>query len=166
MSSTRGSVIAWGWKLRHHLSDGSGDGACSFLSPQWECQLEIFPIVPTARKDGRAAYPRSSTAIGTKAKGRFLLRDLALSVPIFGDPGRLPDHNSCIPESLSTHEPKPAVSSLFHNTLAAKAFHYHPSPVAWRESRCRFSKMAVSPLSPLEDHSSVESNTTLHQRKC
>jgi hypothetical protein len=26
-------------------------------------------------------------------KGRFLLRDLALSIPIFGDPVRLPDHN-------------------------------------------------------------------------
>jgi hypothetical protein len=32
-----------------------------------------------------------------KAKGRFLLRDLALSVPIFGDPVLVPDHNACHP---------------------------------------------------------------------
>jgi hypothetical protein len=32
-----------------------------------------------------------------KAKGRFLLRDLAPSVPIFGDPVLVPDHNACHP---------------------------------------------------------------------
>ena len=85
---------------------------------------------PTARKDGRAAYPRLSIAIGTKAKGRFLLRDLAL-VPIFGDPGQLPDHNSCIPESPSSHEPKPRFPRSSTTHSPQKLFHYPQSPVAF-----------------------------------
>jgi hypothetical protein len=32
-----------------------------------------------------------------KMKGRFLLRELALSIPIFGDPVRLPDRNFGFP---------------------------------------------------------------------
>jgi hypothetical protein len=38
-----------------------------------------------------------STMAPTKARGRFLLRDLAPSVPIFGDPVLVPDHDACHP---------------------------------------------------------------------
>jgi hypothetical protein len=95
------------------------------------------------------------------------LRDPALSVRFFGDLVRLPDHNICDLEVIQQNtnlRPRFPHSSVI--TLAAKAFHHHPFPVARTESRYRFSEMAVSPLPPLEDCSSVESNTTLHQREC
>jgi hypothetical protein len=36
-------------------------------------------------------------------------------------------------------------------TLAVRASHHRPFPVAWTEYRCRFSRTIVSRLSPLED---------------
>ena len=62
--------------------------------------------------------------------------------------GSGPDHNACRPESLGTHEPRPQFPRSSMTTLAAKVFHCHPFPVAWTESRCRFSEMTVTPLSP------------------
>jgi hypothetical protein len=50
------------------------------------------------------------------------LRDLALSVPIFGDPVRLPDHNFALPESLVTHELTLARSLLFSDHCRRKNF--------------------------------------------
>jgi hypothetical protein len=40
---------------------------------------------------------RMSIKTCTKAKGRTLLRELALSAPIFRDLVRVPDHNVCHP---------------------------------------------------------------------
>ena len=37
------------------------------------------------------------------------MRDLALSIPTFGDPVRVPDHNACHPESFGTHERQPVL---------------------------------------------------------
>jgi len=85
-----------------------------------------------------------------KAKGRFLLRDLALSVPIFGDPVLVPDHNACHPGIV--RHPRAtarAFTSLFHDHIRCKSFsNRRPFPVARTESRCRFSETAASPLSP------------------
>lgn len=100
-----------------------------------------------------------------KMKGRFLLRDLALSIPIFGDPVRLPDHNFCFPRI--TQDSRTCVRALlaFLRSLSPQELpRRHPFPVAWPESRCRFSKMTVCSLSPLEDRSPVESNTTPQQQ--
>jgi hypothetical protein len=56
-----------------------------------------------------------------KAKGRVLLRDLALSVPIFRDLVRVPDHNACYPESFGTHELTPVFTSLFYDHTRCKS---------------------------------------------
>jgi hypothetical protein len=78
----------------------------------------------------------------TKAKGRFLLRDLAPSVPIFGDPVLVPDHNASYRESFGTHEPKPAFTSLFYDDTRCKSFpttaHFQlPGPSLVADSRRR-----------------------------
>ena len=96
-----------------------------------------------------------------KMKGRFLLRDLALSIPIFGDPVRRPNHNFGflrITWDLRTYARM--LLALLRSLPPQELARRHPFPVAWPESRCRFPKMTVCLLSPLEDRSSVESNTT------
>jgi hypothetical protein len=69
-----------------------------------------------------AASPRAAAAASTKAKGRFLSRDLALSIPIFRDLALVPDRNACYPESFSTREPKPASTSLSYDHTRCKSF--------------------------------------------
>ena len=61
-------------------------------------------------------------AARTKAKGRFLSRDLALSIPTFRDLVRVPDHNSCYPEAFDTREPKPASTSRSYDRPRCKSF--------------------------------------------
>ena len=96
-----------------------------------------------------------------KKKGRFLLRDFALPVPIFGDPVRFPDHNFRFPRiTQDSRTYARALLALLRSLSPQELSHRHLSPVAWPESRCRFSKMTVCLLSPLEDRSSVETNTT------
>jgi hypothetical protein len=51
--------------------------------------------------------------------------------------------NPSAPTSYCPQFPRSAMT-----TLTARAFHCHPFPVAWTESRCRFSEMTVTPLSP------------------
>jgi hypothetical protein len=77
----------------------------------------------------RAASSCVSTTTRTKAKGRILLRDLALSVPIFRDPVLVPDHNACYP-GIAWH-PRAEPVFLPHSSmipLAARA--YLPPPVS------------------------------------
>jgi hypothetical protein len=59
-----------------------------------------------------------------------------------------------------------AFLALLRSLLPQELSRRHPFPVAWPESRCRFPKMTVCPLSPLEDHSSLESDTTPDRRVC
>jgi hypothetical protein len=73
--------------------------------------------------------PCMSPTAHTKAKGRFLSRDLALSIPIFRDPALVPDHNACYPESFGTHELTPAFTSLSNDRTRCKSF-----PTAIRSS--------------------------------
>ena len=103
--------------------------------------------------------------LAQKKKGRFLLRDLALPVPIFGDPVRRPDHNFRFPR-ITRHSRTcvRALLALLRSLSPQELPHRHLSPVAWSESRCRFSKMTACLLSPLEDRSSVETKTTPEHR--
>jgi len=84
-----------------------------------------------------------------KAKGRFLLRDLALSVPIFGDPVLVPDHSACHPEIAQHPRATARVHfALLMITLAARAFPL-PSVSSFLDRvSLPLSKTAVSPLSP------------------
>ena len=56
--------------------------------------------------------------------------------------------------------------ALLRSLLPQELSRRHPFPVAWPESRCRFPKMTVCPLSPLEDRSSLESDTTPDRPVC
>ena len=127
-------------------------------------------VRPTARRGewgehGAAVRFPPATNWRKKMKGRFLLRDLALSIPIFGDPVRRPNHNFGFPRitwDLRTYARM--LLALLRSLPPQELARRHPFPVAWPESRCRFPKMTVCLLSPLEDRSSVESNTTPQQR--
>src|SRR5580704_12120791 len=66
--------------------------ASPFIRCFYRTQANLRNQVSASRGDSLNPW------IATKAKGRFLSRDLALSVPIFGDPDRPPDHNVCYPE--------------------------------------------------------------------
>jgi hypothetical protein len=106
-------------------------------------------------------------AVFKKAKGRFLLRDLALSVPIFGDPVLVPDHNACHPGIV--RHPRAttrAFTSLFHDHIRCKSFptavrFQLPGPSTVADSR---RPLLVRSLL-LEDYSSAETNSTLQQRE-
>jgi hypothetical protein len=67
-----------------------------------------------------------------KTRGRFLLRDLALSVPIFGDPVRLPDHNFGSPR-ITRHSRTHARAflALLRSLSPQELSRRHPFPVAW-----------------------------------
>jgi hypothetical protein len=105
-----------------------------------------------------------STRRGAKARGRFLLRDLALSFPIFRDPVRVPDHNACYPR-IARHPRATAraFTSLFgyhtrrKSVLPAVLFQLPGSSLV-TESRRRLLVRSLL----LEDHSSSETNSTLH----
>jgi hypothetical protein len=111
----------------------------------------------------RGAFPWVSTTRRTNARGRFLLRDLALSFPIFGDPVRVPDHNACYPR-IARHPRATAraFTSRFGYHTRCKSF---PSAVLFQlpgsslvaESRRRLLVRSLL----LEDHSSSETNSTL-----
>ena len=72
-----------------------------------------------------------------------------------------------IPESLSTHELQPAFTSLLYDHTRRKNF---PTAVCFQLPG--LSLVADSRRRPLvrslllEDHSSAETNSTLHQREC
>jgi hypothetical protein len=107
-------------------------------------------------------------AARTKTRGRFLLRDLAPSVPIFGDPVRVPDHNSCYP-GIARHPQATArvFASLFYDHTRCKSFptsvrFQSPGPSLVADSRRRLLVRSLL----LEDLSSAESNSTLHQAEC
>ena len=65
------------------------------------------------------AKPRKEISLGarcrTKAKGRFLSREIALPVRFFEALVRLPNHNIVIPKSFLTRELGPRFSSLFQD---------------------------------------------------
>jgi len=107
------------------------------------------------------------TTTNTKNEGAISLASHRPPIPIFGDPVRLPDHNFGSPR-ITRHSRTHArvFLALLRSLLPQEPSRRHPFPVAWPESRCRFSKMTVCPLSPLEDCSSVESNTTPGERVC
>jgi hypothetical protein len=85
-----------------------------------------------------------------KARGRCLLRDIALSVRFFEDLVRLPDHNIVIPKSFATHGRSPRFSSLFQVTPVVRVY-----SLLSRSSLPILSKALVHSLL-LEDCSSVE----------
>jgi hypothetical protein len=105
----------------------------------------VWPASAVSRRcrpvSGRAAFPCASTTALTKAKGRFLSRDLAPSLPTFRDPVRVPDHNACYPGII--RHPR-AVARVFLTLLRSHSPHElsdrRPYPVGWAEFRCRFSK--------------------------
>ena len=101
-------------------SVGNGCQVAKFLQNGW-LQDETGRRVCWA--ECRGAFPCVSTRRGAKARGRFLLRDLALSFPIFRDPVRVPDHNACYP-GIARHPRATAraFTSLFGTTLVARAF--------------------------------------------
>ncbi|MHB1795946.1 MAG: hypothetical protein ACYCPO_13365 [Acidobacteriaceae bacterium] len=90
-----------------------------------------------------------------KAKGRILLRELALGVPNFRRPGdRLPIHNSFIPESLRTCGQNPHILGL-PVCLVVIAF---PWPTAFscpKRASLPMLWLTLVPLSSLKDFSSV-----------
>jgi hypothetical protein len=72
-----------------------------------------------------------------------------------------------IPESLGTHELQPAFTSLFYDHTRCKSLPTAirlqlPGPSLVADSRRRLLVRSLL----LEDHSSSESNSTLHQREC
>ncbi len=75
---------------------------------------------------GRAALELGLLLSARKAKGRDLLRDIALSYPIFEDPVRRPDHNPVIPESFGTCEREPAFPCSSVTTRVVRAFLVYP----------------------------------------
>jgi hypothetical protein len=89
-----------------------------------------------------------STTAPTKAKGRFLSRDLALSVPIFGDPVLVPDHNACYPGIIRHPRAEARVFlTLLRSHSLQELSDRRPSPVAGpslvADSR---SRLSVRPL--------------------
>jgi hypothetical protein len=85
----------------------------------------LHPLQATFQRKGmlHSYTGYRKTGLSTKAKGRFLLRDLALSVPIFRDPVLVPDHNACYPGIVWHPRAEPVF--LPHSSmipLAARAF--------------------------------------------
>ena len=95
----------FGLGFRRHLTNP--------LGPCREFISHITPWQPTAVSTRRLA---------TKAKGRVLLRDLALSIPIFRDLVRVPDHNACSPRNhaVPTNSAS-AFTSLSHDHTRCKS---------------------------------------------
>jgi hypothetical protein len=100
-----------------------------------------------------------------KAKGRFLLRDLALSAPIFRDLVRVPDHSAYYPR-IARHPRATAraFTSPFGDNTCRKSFpsavlFQLPGPSLVADSRRRLLVRSLL----LEDHSSAETNSTLDQ---
>jgi hypothetical protein len=66
--------------------------------------------------------PCAFSTTRTKAKGRFLSRDLALSIPTFRDPVRVPDHNACYPGIIRRPRATARVfASLFYDHTRCKS---------------------------------------------
>jgi hypothetical protein len=110
------------------------------------------------KKDGTKAGRFKSP----KAKGRHLLRDIALSIRFIKDLVRHPDRNSVDTVVVQVLRAEPALPSLLRY-LRRKSFVTSIVPVAWHEFRCRFSSMSVVRSLLLEDRSSVEE---IVPRKC
>ena len=102
-----------------------------------------------------------------KREGRFLLRDLAPLCSDFRRSGSASGSQLGSPRITRHSRTHARVFLALLRSLPPQEFsRRHPFPVAWPESRCRFPKMTVCPLSPLEDRSSLESDTTPDRRVC
>jgi hypothetical protein len=116
---------------------------------------------------GAKAVPNSHQLWKQKTRGRFLLRDLALSVPIFRRSGSASGSQLWLSPNHSA--PTNSRSRVPHSskiTVAVRTF--SPSSITSCLARVSLTiledaKMTVCPLSPLEDRSSVESNACSFQ---